>query len=449
MLRPVIQAEVAAAQGRQAAAEGRPAEAARYLALAAAHIPDRAVYWEQAGQFAWVAGDPHSAIHYLQRAEAIEDLSIDGWIALGDSYQRTGEIAAATAAWEQAISRGGDPRTLYEQLSEIYQSEGNYSKLYLALKNLAQVQPSPETFLQLGLLGAIFEPDAAFAYLTRAAELDPALAEPSEEMQRAIRRARLIDEDPAFLFTAVGRSLAAMGEWELAAQSFERAIEVNPAYAEAWAFLGEAQHKNGQEPLAALEQAYTLAPDSIAVNTFYALYWQRRGQPGRAVRLLQTAADQDPDNPALMAELGSAVAAAGDLETGLQLFLQAVAVEPQNIVFWRLLAGFSIANDLEIEEIGLPAARQAHFLDPADAAAIDLIGRSYMSLGNSVLAERFLLDALRVDPAYAPASLHLGMLYIGTGKTMQAREQLERVLVLAPDSTFSEQAERLLTLYIP
>ena len=47
---------------------------------------------------------------------------------------------------------------------------------------------------------------------------------------------------------AAGRKLASQGQWELAAYAFQAVTQAQPAYAEGWAYLGEAlQHLEDPE----------------------------------------------------------------------------------------------------------------------------------------------------------------------------------------------------------
>ena len=59
-----------------------------------------------------------------------------------------------------------------------------------------------------------------------------------------------------------------------------------------------------------------------------------------------------------------------------------------------------------------------------EVQALDLVGTAYMLLEDPLLAERFLLRAQRVDPSYAKAYLHLGMLYLGTGDLLRVEAEL-------------------------
>jgi tetratricopeptide (TPR) repeat protein len=150
-------------------------------------------------------------------------------------------------------------------------------------------------------------------------------------------------EEPAYTALAVGRALAAIGEWELAAEAFRRATLARPDWAEAWAFLGEAQQRldpgvhTDNLALQYLEKALSLQPASIAANVFMALYWQRHSHQDTALEYMHKAAAAEPDNPVLQAEIGHFLAELGDLPAALQFYERARAC-PNDPAFWLILS---------------------------------------------------------------------------------------------------------------
>ena len=125
-----------------------------------------------------------------------------------------------------------------------------------------------------GLALAASDPLAALPLLEGLMFSDFSAAESARILAQAIQGARLAD-DPAYLYTASGQALAAIGEWRLARQALLHAVQLAPDYAEAWAYLGEAQYQNGEDGYPALKRALELNPDSMSVQLFNALFWQR------------------------------------------------------------------------------------------------------------------------------------------------------------------------------
>jgi tetratricopeptide (TPR) repeat protein len=308
---------------------------------------------------------------------------------------------------------------------------------------------------QIGLLYAVLDPELALAYLRQAAILDPFFTTGSRRLEDAIVLARLKDE-PAYTLLESGRVLAGLGEWSLAAEAFQESARLRPDYAEAWAFLGEAyqQLPPAEQPpdmaeatYLVLQKALSLDPLSVSANTFMGLYWKRSGHFQTAITYLLTADRAAPDNPALQVEIGSCTAESGDLNSALAYYQRAVQIAPKEPTYWRVLAEFTLAQNTQVREVGLPAAREAVLLAPGDPRTLDVLGTVLYSLGDLDSAERFLLQALKLNDQYAPTHLHLGITYLQKGEAARARHHIDLAGQLAPDTWISERAVRLSEQY--
>jgi tetratricopeptide (TPR) repeat protein len=150
-----------------------------------------------------------------------------------------------------------------------------------------------------------------------------------------------------------------------------------------------------------------------------------------------------------LAEIGNTYSEMGDLPTALEYYQKALELTPEEPLYLRLLAEFSLKHQIQVREIALPALRQALILVPDDPVTLDLMGHALSLLEDYANAERYLLRAIRVQPDYAPAHLHLGMNYLLQGDIANARRQLALASSLAPDTPVAERAERLLQRYFP
>lgn len=442
--------ELALQAAAQELAAGSPLIASEKVAEAAQHLPGRADLWELAGQYALQGDDPSLARSYFEKGIAAGRLSPEGLAGLGDASLLLGDPVAAAEAWQAAILTGEPSTELYEKLTGTYRSTGDFPAASDSLKALASLHPDQARYpYELGLLYAAWNPESALAPLALAAELDPALRSNTQVLERTIRTARL-EGDPVFMLVASGRGLASLDEWALAAEAFRRATEANPGYAEAWAFLGEAQGHLDKDSLPALERALDLNPDSVAANGFLALYWQRKERFDLALVYLDTAAGLEPENPVFQAEIGNSLAALGELDKAREHYQWAVELAPRDPQYWRSLANFSIKYEVEVRETGLPAARQAVLLDPEEPASLDAMAQVLTLLGDPASAERFLARALQFDPGYVPARIHLGLVHIFRDEPELARIQLDLARSLAPaGSAEAEHARRLLEIYFP
>jgi thioredoxin-like negative regulator of GroEL len=67
-----------------------------------------------------------------------------------------------------------------------------------------------------------------------------------------------------------------------------------------------------------------------------------------------------------------------------------------------------------------------------------------ISRGDLPSAERFLARAIQADARYAPARLHLGLVYLLQGRSEEASEQLSLASAIDPGGPTDQQAQRLL-----
>lgn len=433
-----------------------PAAVAEDLVWIGEFEPWRTDLWELAGMFALQGNQPQAAIDCLERARGLGELSPKGYLSLGDAYQQLGNQQAAQTFWRAALDQGAPAQEVYERLLATHRAQDDYAAVIADLQALTALNTADASLRYLlGVYLATQQPEAALAHLAQAGEMDPSLKPRAEALVSAIRSARRAD-DPAYTFLEVGRALAALGEWKLAAEAFLQAAEQRPDFADAWAYLGEARQQNiaqgealAEQGLAELERALDLDARSLAANTFMALYWERRAEYERALQVLRAITAIYPDNPALQVELGRALALTGDLAGALQAHQRATELAPRNADYWRLLADFSVRHEYQVRQVALPAARQAAALNPDDPANLDMLGQALLILQDLTSAERAFQRAVQVDAEFSPAHVHLGLAYILRGERTRAYQKWVQVLQADPASPAADQARRLMRNYFP
>ena len=414
------------------------------------YSPWREDLWEMAGILSLKSGNNQTAQTYLQHVNDSGHLSAAGLTALGDAAQSADDPQTAIQHWEEALEAGGTPDELHSRLAETYRQLDDLDNAIQHQSELVRINPSDAASnYTLGLMLAASQPESALAYLTLAAELDPKLSDNTTSVTRNIRSARIRD-DQAYLLVTSGQSLASIEEWDLAVIALSRATELNPEYADAWAYLGEALQQIGQEGSDQLERALTIDPNSLAANILMGLYWQREERYDLALIYLHTAAQLDDQNPALQAEIGNTLGLLGNLTAAESHYQRAVEFSPRDPVYWQSLANFYIKYETKLSDEGLPAARQAVILDQSDPTSLDMLGQIYLLMDSPYIARRFIQRALAIDPNFLPANLHLGLIHILEGNTLQAYQRFSLVQSLAPKgSQISEQARRLLETHFP
>ncbi|KAF0106731.1 MAG: hypothetical protein FD146_2323 [Anaerolineaceae bacterium] len=371
-------------------------------------------------------------------------MSSDGWLALGDAYAQSGSPINAVNAWQNA----GRTTPAYERQARAWRALGDFPVAIEKWRTLLSFDlGNLRAHFELALLLAATDPEAALPELTLASR-DPALEPRARALQTAVNTA-LLSDDVQYHYLVVGRALAAQGEWDLAAEAFRRSIEKRPYYAEPWAWLGEAKQHLGLDGSAELEIALGLDPQSAVVRVFYGMYWQRQGQPDKALEMFREAVRLEPEAAAWRVALGSAYEQDGSLVWALDEYLRAVELDPQDASGWRALALYSVNYGYDLQGIGLPASQRLLELAPDDWLSYDIAGQVAFSLGNLSEAESQFSVAVELAPDQPAPRLHLALVYLHLGDRAAARAELETARALDPEGITGWQAGRLLEQYFP
>jgi tetratricopeptide (TPR) repeat protein len=392
----------------------------------AAYQPWRAGLWERIGVAALAAGELEAALAAFQQAEVRADLSLSGFIAYGETFWQLGHEEAALKTWMPLLERGQADMGLYRRAADHWRAAANRDALEQVLRLWVSAFPTvAQPAYELGILLLPESPEAARQYLALAGSSDARLKGRTYVLEQTLAKAES-EINPAYGQVLLGRTLAGIGEWTAAERTFALAVQIAPDYAEAWAFLAEARQQTGGDGLAALEAALAADQHSIAARTLAALYWRRIGEPETGLVLLQALADEHPEQGMWQVEMANTLAEMGKYDDAIVHLQRAVAIEPNNAEFWRILGRFCVDNYLGVRETALPAARQALTLAPANPDMLDLMGLVLLQLEDETGAERFLQRALEINPTHAGAHLHLGQLYLNQAKLPQASAHLRQ-----------------------
>ncbi len=108
---------------------------------------------------------------------------------------------------------------------------------------------------------------------------------------------------------------------------------------------------------------------------------------------------------------------------------KAYAINPKNIDVLLLFG--DLYGELNNGTLAADYYNKALDLDKTSARAIVSKGRLYMRSTNYEGAAREFLDAIKVEPSYAPAHRELGECYIKLGKLAEAKEEYKKYLELS------------------
>jgi len=198
--------------------------------------------------------------------------------------------------------------------------------------------------------------------------------------QKAIQQleeaAKLAEEDPN-VHVLLARRRLAIGEVELAQESAQHALDLDPNRPAAWAIRGHVQRAMGrpQEALADFHRALGLAPEDRTVQLEIARLHRQLNQPAKALAVLQNLANtwSPGEEPQEVLHLqGLAYAALGRYDEASSSFSAALARgQPTAEIFYQL-ADADLRAGRPVQAAG--AAREALALDPHHGPSRQLLG---------------------------------------------------------------------------
>ena len=419
-------------------------EAAEHYQRAAQRIPWRADLYELSGHAYYHAKEYEQADAAYRKAFDHQAVSPEGWVAWGDVNYLRDDPQRATEIWEQALEQKNPSEHLYSRLAEIYQSNGEPSKAAETLQKYVSAHAEDASaHYRLGLLLTLSDPDRALTELLSASQLNPELDPAVQTLRTAVNLAALDDSASAHS-VVIGRGLGLVNEWRLARVAFEEAVRLEERNAEAWAWLGEANQQMGVDGIEQLHQAFQLNPGSSTVRGLRGLYYQRTGNFREALTEFQTASALEPENAMWYVSLGETHAKLGDLILGLDAYQKATTLAPEDPGYWRLLAIFCAQNNVNVKDVGVPAAQKAVILAGNDADSLDVLGWLLTLDARYEEAARMLNRALELEPKSGSAHLHLGVLYLQTDDRVSAYDHLIKARELG-----NKEAEMILNQYFP
>jgi len=416
---------------------------------AAQRIPCLPNLWEKAGEAYFQAKDYPQSLNAYQMASNRHELSLNGYMHMGDIALSEGDASLAVKLWSETLQNGGKPELLLPRLADGYESLLDYNQESLVLQEYLAIAPEDAAALyNFGLLQAASNPASASDNLIHAAQRDTTLDASVQTIRTAINTA-LLSDDKAYQLVVTGRALGSLGKWNLASLAFRNALQIRPEYADAWAWLAEAVQQLNQDGKAEIDKARSLDPRSAMVQSLYGLYLQRQRQPFKALTAFQTAVALEPNNPAWQMALGRAYELTDDLVAALEHYQRAVELAPDDANVWRALAEFCLRDSIDLKGIGLPAAEHLLELADNDWRSYDIKGQIMLETGDPTKAEELLKKAAELGPTQPAPLFHLGVLYLQKGDRNAAYSHLLLARDYDPGGAYGWQARRLLEQFFP
>jgi tetratricopeptide (TPR) repeat protein len=326
-----------------------------------------------------------------------------------------------------------------EEMLEVFLSNPQRSLLPY-LERLYLAEPA-ETRIQQAYarLLSVYAPEDAIDLLRELAERNSEDAALERDLLRAIAGAQN-EDTPAYTYAQVGQVLARYQNWPLARLAFQNALVEEPDYIDAQAYLGLAKEQTGGDGYAEISSAISAQPQDPKAYVFLAIHHLNRDETTAAHQALDQAARLDPENPAIAAQLGAVYAEIGDFSAATQAYLASTELASRDGQFWQLLARFSLDHDIDIRNLGLPAARNAVSVDPDNASAYELLGTIQLELEDYTHSLRSFRTSLMLDPLSPRGQYLFGVLMLASGDREAADAAFLAAATLDKSGRYSDRA---------
>ena len=246
----------------------------------------------------------------------------------------------------------------------------------------------------------------------------------------------------AVQFFRDGLSFLSKDDCEKALPYFEKAVESDSNYAEAWAQSGFCNEKLGKhaEALEASKKAVSLRPSAesyfnIGLASFYLKQYKEAADAYRqSIKL-------DPYNAAdAYYALGLVYRDWGKTDDEIQAYKSAIRLRPDYTVAYERLGSRYLRSKKYNEAIEI--FRQLAALKPGDANAPNSMGEAYLELNRLNDAVESFRQSIRLKPDFGKAYYNLGRTLLAMGNRDGALEQYTILTNIDPD--YAEKLNNLI-----
>jgi tetratricopeptide (TPR) repeat protein len=293
----------------------------------------------------------------------------------------------------------------------------------------------------LGLLSAAEERALAVEHLSIAASGgDTGLAVSAREMLDVLAEFG-VEQDVPYEAALLAHAYLRLEEPTLALRQLKRVMALQPDNYNARAYAGYTQFslKDHDSARRTLREVTREDPKNPLGYYFLGLLHRSEGYWPTALWEFQRALQLDASNAAVYAEIANTYQRMGRVAEAGEWYRAAISVAPDVPGFRLLLAQF-YADVVLRPERALAAAREAVAMAPGDPVARELLGWAHYLVGNLPEARISLEHALDLDPTFARAYYHLGIVYNDVGDREMARWAFQRAVDLDEDGTYRAQA---------
>jgi len=352
------------------------------------------------------------AIEAFQKVVDLDQDNIAGYFNLACAYESIDDLKQAEALFKKVLTMDQTHLDVHNHLGVIYYQRGEWEKAENEFQAALELVEYSEVYYNLSLVySKTGDLKAAIASIQKAIELDP---------------------DYADALNHLGNLYLEGNDLQKAAAQFKIVLEVDPSHVTAHNNLGLIYVKWGMnaEALALFEEAVRLDPNSAEANNNLGSLYIGHGKHDQALLLLKKALELRPDYVKAMINLGMLYMSMNERVNAEQLFKRAIETDANSVEAFSHL-GYMYLQDQEFND-AIDAFQRMVAIAPADPRAHYNLGKAYHAIGNTAEAMKEWQRTLELEPGLAGAHLNLGNLYFDMGDFQRAQQEWKQAFVGRP-----------------
>jgi tetratricopeptide (TPR) repeat protein len=343
----------------------------------------------------------------------------DAWCFLGVVCQAQGKLAEAEVNYRQAVKLWPGHHVAQNGLGIILAQTGRLDQAAAAFHQLTITHPQDaDVFNNLGLVrGQQGQLDEAIACYQRAVKLRPSFAAAQKNLNLALEQMQAQSKTLADRIRADGQSAAAtshalnerattlieQGQFDEARVLLQRAVELEPAHADANINLANVfvRLERYDDAIVQYKKALQLRPDHFGSHYILGIALQDKGQLAEAEKHFRQAILLNPNFADTYNSLGLALIGQGRVDEAVACYHDALRLRPDYLAACINL-GAALEQQEKLDE-AIACCEYALRLDPRSAAACCNMGMALKRQGKLDAAMARFDQTVDLEPTYGAA----------------------------------------------
>ena len=413
------------------------------------------------GQIEIHRGKASAAINTLQSVLKNEPANAVAHYQLGLAFDQAGNLSQAEAEWRESIRLRPDLVDAHRALAGAAIRRSDPSALALEADQIIEQQPdSPDGYL----LRAVAEIDrkqfaAAENYIKRSIQKAPnnapayvqlgnlrmAQSNPAEA-QKAFQQALDMDANSTDALGGVLNVYLLRKQADKALAVANAQLAKYPKNAGFHIIVGRLlfeQTKDAAGAEAEFRRAVELDKNNVEAQVSLGRVLTDEGKTDQALQTYLDGAKNNPKETAFPLLAGGIYESKQDWDGAKQQYQRVLELQPDNPLASNNLAYVMLQQGGNVD-VALAMAQTARRQLPDNPSSADTLGWAYYHKGVYNSAINLFKEAVKKEPENATYNYHLGLAYARNGQAAQARQQLDRVVKIKPDSSEANDLKQAL-----